>query len=877
MKIAWFTPFDAESAIGKESLAICGRLSQRNTIDIWAYETENTLQTDINVVFYSPTSLDVRKLTTYDHIVYNMGNYGKYHWAIYEALQQFPGIVVLHDRTYFGFFMQYCEMEPYSQRLHDRSSFREILMEEYGREGADLYDSYSHLDVQKQSLQKIKYSCLHRICKNALGVFTHSNEFLQQVKCECILPVSAAYLPYKSDTSTQMNLPEWFERDTNKILAVSNGIVDPIKQIMAFTEVLQNDFELRSRIQYVVIGSYGGPYGERLEYLSRNELKDCLYMVGYQPYEIMMSFIQASDICVNLRYPNSEVCSLSLFEQMGCGKPVITMDTGVFKELPADTTIRLKRETLFDGLRNALHDIIDKGMNIEDIGHNAKRFIENYCSLDLYCDKLTAFLKTYKKQFIYSNFLRSALDDLNTQMCYLKYNQRDIPCELDDIVYRVSKEFKVLDSDKGNRTVVGIWAAFPYYVPELHREGIMRFMGQILYALMEYSQLCFEIWVYDINLEEIKTSFNNALQNKDYKQRMTIITETNWITTLNLDEEARYLTEKISIERDNLGTIAKEFSKAGLFVPVIMYLDNVLQTQRPICMPALDFVTKFHYEDFTFQNPFYYFNCKDIESKICRIFRRGATGYSMSKTVKQEQIIPCIQNVNESMIMPVWVPDMILTNENKEFSEKVLKRFGVRKPYLFYPTQLRPHKNMTILMQAMDILYDKYPELELVLTGTFGGIPELEKEWMKHPSYYNIKFACNLTDEELRTFYHYAACVPIPTLMEGGFPLQAIEAMAMEVPFVVSDIGVVRERLENCNFEEPDCGLLLFDPHNPQEFAEKIQIAFEEREKIVQGQNVFWEFFSKYTWKDAAESYCALFSKTMDMYAEPEDVHVTKH
>ena len=129
MKIAWFTPVDKRSAIGKVSLTICERLSKDHLVDIWGYEKENILETDLNIIAYDPSALDVKALKRYDYIVYNMGNYAGYHWAIYEVMLRVPGIVILHDRTMHSFFKQYCGIKYGAGSDKARTAWIQMLEE----------------------------------------------------------------------------------------------------------------------------------------------------------------------------------------------------------------------------------------------------------------------------------------------------------------------------------------------------------------------------------------------------------------------------------------------------------------------------------------------------------------------------------------------------------------------------------------------------------------------------------------------------------------------------------------------------------------------------------------------------------------------------
>lgn len=375
MKIAWFTPVDKRSAIGKVSLTICERLSKDHLVDIWGYEKENILETDLNIIAYDPSALDVKALKRYDYIVYNMGNYAGYHWAIYEVMLRVPGIVILHDRTMHSFFKQYCGIKYGAGSDKARTAWIQMLRNEYGSIGEMVYEIHDLSSVMEQNDQIVAVSFLRLMCDKAAGVFTHTFSFAQQLRSMINAPVGAAYLPYEPKFKRHQKLPTFFARDPKKLLIVSNGIVHPTKHIKDLADVLKKNDDLRNAIQYVVIGDCSGPYGDELKAMASGSLSGCLFMMGYQPYDVMESFLQCADLCVNMRYPNSEVCSLSLFEQMGYGKAVIAFNSGIFGEMPEDSIIKLDLNHVQDSLTNMLRSILRNKEKIALIGERAQKFI----------------------------------------------------------------------------------------------------------------------------------------------------------------------------------------------------------------------------------------------------------------------------------------------------------------------------------------------------------------------------------------------------------------------------------------------------------------------------------------------------------------------
>ena len=412
----------------------------------------------------------------------------------------------------------------------------------------------------------------------------------------------------------------------------------------------------------------------------------------------------------------------------------------------------------------------------------------------------------------------------------------------------------------GRRDTIAIWAAMPYMVPGFHREGVMKLNSRLVEALMEVTELRCEIWTYEANHDEIVISFQKSSER--WPDRVKVITEQNWQQQLPVPNLDRNLPWYISVEADNLGMVAGKYSEACVFVPVILYLDNVLQTGRPVYVPAMDMSVKNYYEEFTYRDSSWKFLARDIEGKVDRMFRAGMGGYCMSQSIKETQILPLLRNARDEDIGIVWTPDMTSVRDSDvKYSKETIKRLGIRPPYLFYPTQFRPNKNIATLMRAFEMVVKDNQDLKLVFTGRLEDMPDLQKEWKKGRSYSSLIFVHDLSEEELFNVYHFAACVPVTTIMEGGFPAQAIEGLKMNVPVVLADIPVVRERLEGCNLTKDNCGLALFEPFDAKALAAKIKEALVKPDEFRANQKRFWEIFSQYSWKEAAEGHYRLMMK----------------
>lgn len=133
--------------------------------------------------------------------------------------------------------------------------------------------------------------------------------------------------------------------------------------------------------------------------------------------------------------------------------------------------------------------------------------------------------------------------------------------------------------------------------------------------------------------------------------------------------------------------------------------------------------------------------------------------------------------------------------------EKVLNKFKIRKPYLFYVGNAHPHKNVEGLIKAFLIIQQKYSQLKLVLSGYDHYFWQRLKQENQHKG---IIYTGFISDDELVALYKGAAMFVLPSF-EEGFGIPVLEAMACECPVIASNAGSLPEvGGEACLYFDPD-------------------------------------------------------------------------
>lgn len=209
--------------------------------------------------------------------------------------------------------------------------------------------------------------------------------------------------------------------------------------------------------------------------------------------------------------------------------------------------------------------------------------------------------------------------------------------------------------------------------------------------------------------------------------------------------------------------------------------------------------------------------------------------------------------------------DFELFNKNitQEKLGEVGKKYNLPEKFLLYIGTLQPRKNIPVLIEALNILREKYNlrDIKLVITGNrkaHNFDPKIDEVIKKYSLQKSVIFTGWIDEEDKPALYKLARCFVFPSLYEG-FGIPIIEAMAAGTPVVSSNKSCLPEVGRN--------GAVYADPKNPEEFAQKIH-------EILSDENLRNNFIEKgtkiaksYTWQKNAE-------KTLEIY---ENLCIANH
>ena len=184
----------------------------------------------------------------------------------------------------------------------------------------------------------------------------------------------------------------------------------------------------------------------------------------------------------------------------------------------------------------------------------------------------------------------------------------------------------------------------------------------------------------------------------------------------------------------------------------------------------------------------------------------------------------------------------------------VCNRYGLDKPFLFYPAATWPHKNHKRLLKTVKLMNErnKFDGL-LVLTGiAMQSHHEIKAEINRLGLENIVRVLGYLPACDLPYIYSSARLMVFPSLFEGfGIPL--VEAMASGCPVACSDATSLPEVVG-------EAGLLL-DPLDSAKMAETIWSAWNDDEKLADMRARGLERAKLFDWDEAALKTILVYKK----------------
>jgi len=234
-----------------------------------------------------------------------------------------------------------------------------------------------------------------------------------------------------------------------------------------------------------------------------------------------------------------------------------------------------------------------------------------------------------------------------------------------------------------------------------------------------------------------------------------------------------------------------------------------------------------------------------------------STKYTLNKSKKiltvsdfSKKEIFDIYNTNEEKIEVVhngFNKDLYRKIDDQDAINKVLHKYGIEKPYIFYVGRIEKKKNIPELIVAYAMMKDKNPNIKhkLVLAGTASFGYDVVNQLIEDYRLENDLITPGwVLERDMPYLYNGADAFVFPSKYEGfGIPL--LQAMGCGVPVAASWAASIPEITGSA--------ALLFNPNNTEKISEAIKEIILNKELRERLREKGYKRIEKFSWEKTSE------------------------
>ena len=347
----------------------------------------------------------------YERVLYQIGN-SPFHAHMWDLLERFPGVIVLHD-IFLG-------DATYYRSEHGSGPLLGLPMRLYADHGYGALANFSHTQDIQAAIQGYPYSlCL---IQAALGVVVHSNhaKALAALRYNAQLTEKFAVIPHlrvlppvcdKEAARTKLGI------DQNVFLVCSFGHIVSNKMYVELIDAwFASPLAKSENCLLVLVGASDGEYGSALvKQINDSGLSDRIKITGWADEAQFKAYLNAADLAVQLRKESRGESSGSVLDCMALGLPTICNAHGSMAELPADGIWQLKDEFNSAELSDALTTLWREPTKRQQLGLMARQAVQAsfapWRCAELYRDHIEAFYEQPSQAR--SNLVKSLASNLS--------------------------------------------------------------------------------------------------------------------------------------------------------------------------------------------------------------------------------------------------------------------------------------------------------------------------------------------------------------------------------------------------------------------------------------------------------------------------------
>jgi glycosyltransferase involved in cell wall biosynthesis len=322
----------------------------------------------------------------FDVFVYHLGN-SPFHCYMLELLWQFRGLVVLHDYSVGGLVLTAMQ----------RGLWPATLEQELHAEGKDDVAAWVREHGLNWDYVVDRAPLNRRLLQAADAVLAHSAWVCQKVRRAADVPVARVPMPVPvpPELSSQperrrLGLP------ADKFIIATLGQVGVCKRVESLLQaVAQLPSGMRDQSLLAVVGALADYQRDQLLSLAEQlGIESLVRIVGRVPFDDLLAYAAAVDVCVQLRYPTHGETSAALYRALAMGAPCIISDHGPMAEVPEEVALRVRTpDHEVEDLQAKLVYLFQSPDARADLARAGRRHIQEQHAIDAVAQRYAAMIE----------------------------------------------------------------------------------------------------------------------------------------------------------------------------------------------------------------------------------------------------------------------------------------------------------------------------------------------------------------------------------------------------------------------------------------------------------------------------------------------------
>ena len=363
MRLAWATPWNQRSAIGRGNAAVADALvAGGHAVEVIQLEPEppaDPIPTALPVRHWR--ELDLSRLKRdYDAVVVHFGDHFPFHTGALPLIGAAPAVGVFHDLCMYNFFNGWVHDRGGGHMLHD-----DEIAQTYGKAARTWAEEArsGRLDLGEITARTPMVEWIARHCAGAL---THSRHYAGRIEAVCAGPVATAPLPWPPRKTTALR-----PRARDYQVALTVGVMNRNKCAEEAIRAIAGSEALKRSLRYHLVGRIHEEERTRLSALAAELDYPGLTIFGDVDAETLEARLRDADMVCCLRRPVLEGASGSLIEALQSGRPTIVADAGSYAEVPDDMALKVPAEVPVEALRAAFEQLAADELLRREMGAKA--------------------------------------------------------------------------------------------------------------------------------------------------------------------------------------------------------------------------------------------------------------------------------------------------------------------------------------------------------------------------------------------------------------------------------------------------------------------------------------------------------------------------